>query len=113
MVGIPSSVRSLCVALTLSLALVGCVVEPGPVGFSGGFVSTAPPAPQFESFGAPPSPGWFWVGGNWNWTGGRYTWNRGHWQAPRSGYRWVPQRWDRGSQGWRSSPGHWERSRRR
>lgn len=114
MANIPSGARNLLAAVTLSLALAGCVVGPGPGGFySGGFVTTAPPAPLFESVGPPPYPGWFWVGGSWNWAGNRYRWNRGHWQAPRAGYRWVPQRWDRGSRGWRSERGHWERRRRR
>ena len=106
---IPSSVRCLLAALTLSLALSACVVGPAP-GYGGaGFVTIAPPALQFESYGAPPQPGWFWVGGYWGWSGGRYVWMRGHWQGPRAGYRWVPQRWVRTQGGWRSNPGHWAR----
>lgn len=108
----PCWVRNVVAALTLSLVLTACVVGPTPYGDVGvGWVSIAPPAPQYEVIGAPPAPGWFWVGGSWGWTGGRYVWNRGHWQAPRRGYTWVPQRWDRGPHGWRSNPGHWERRR--
>ena len=105
------SARSLIVALTLSLALSACVVGP-PTGYSVGFVTTAPPAPIFESPGLAPGPGWFWINGYWSWNGGRYVWSHGYWQAPRRGYRWVPNRWERSPRGWRSMPGHWSRSRR-
>ena len=96
-------------ALTLSLALTGCVVEPAPGGYYAGLATVAPPAPQYEYYGVPPQPGWFWIGGNWSWSGGRYVWTRGHWQAPRSGYRWVPHHWVHGSGGWSAEPGHWAR----
>jgi hypothetical protein len=107
---IPASARSLLGALTLSLALSACVIGPAPGGYYGaGFVTIAPPAPQYEYYGAPPYPGYFWVGGYWNWAGGRYVWTRGHWQAPRAGFRWVPQRWVHGERGWRAERGHWAR----
>jgi len=109
---IPHLVRSVIPAVALSLALAGCVVGPAPYGDEGGaVVSIAPPGPQYEYYGAPPYPGWFWVGGYWNWAGGRYVWTRGHWQAPRAGFRWVPHQWQRGSRGWHAQPGHWERRR--
>lgn len=105
----PSSVRTVLVALMLSLAVGGCVVSPYGDVYDDGFVSVAPPPPRFEAVGPPPYPGWFWIGGNWGWSGNRYVWNRGHWSSPRRGYAWVPQRWDRGRSGWRSRRGHWER----
>lgn len=107
---IASSFRSLLAALALSLVLSACVVGPAPYGeYGGAYVSIAPPAPQYEYFGAAPYPGWFWVGGYWDWVGGRYSWVRGHWQAPRAGYRWVPHRWVHGERGWHLQRGHWQR----
>jgi hypothetical protein len=95
-------------ALTLSVALSGCVVT--PAGY-GAVVTEAPPALQVETIGVAPSPGFFWIGGSYNWVGGRYVWERGHWQAPRPGYRWRAHTWRRAGNGWREDGGRWERLR--
>jgi hypothetical protein len=115
-------VRNVAALLALSACLGACVVYPaGPPGPGGGYgadsayyapgvaVAIAPPAPQVEVYGAPPTPGFFWVGGYWNWVGGRHVWVGGHWQAPRAGYHWVPHNWVHERDGWHLARGHWAR----
>lgn len=57
-----------------------------------------PPPPPLETevvVGAPPAPGYVWIGGYWGWAGGRRVWTRGHWALPpRHGAIWVAPRWD-------------------
>lgn len=106
------NVAALCVAATL---LGACVVYPAgdPYGayYVGGVVPVAPPPPVVEAYGAPPAPGYIWIGGYWNWVGGRHVWVGGHWVHGRPGYRWVPHHWVRARGGWRLAGGHWARRR--
>jgi len=54
-------------------------------------IRIGPPPPVVEHYGAPPRPGWVWVGGFHRWNGARYVWTPGHYAAPpRPGVRWVP-----------------------
>jgi hypothetical protein len=101
---------SLAVGLCVLLGgLGGCVVVPDQRHLAGGIVMVAPPAPQVEVVGAPPTPGWVWIGGYWGWVGDRHEWVPGHWVAPRPGRHWVPHQWVRQGDGWRLRPGRWER----
>lgn len=107
---VASSLRQIAVIVGLSLALGGCVVAPArPYYGGGGWVATAPPAPQVEYYGAAPYPGYFWIGGFWSWGPRGYFWTRGRWAAPRPGYRWVPRHWVHGGGGWRMAGGRWAR----
>jgi WXXGXW repeat (2 copies) len=104
----PARARNVGVALAVSVLLSACVVTASPYGvYAGPAVAVAPPAPQVEYYGAPPQPGYFWIGGYWNWAGGRYGWVPGRWSAPRQGYRWVPHTWVHGGNGWHMQEGHW------
>lgn len=107
-------------ALALVSSLAGCYIVParpyypaqpypGQQGPVGGEIYSAPPAPQQEVYGPPPSPGYIWIGGFWNWNLGRHIWIGGHWSAPRPGHYWEPHRWERHGQGWRMNEGHWAR----
>jgi hypothetical protein len=105
-----SRVRTVAAVLMLSAVVGGCAVyaEPGyGAYYGGGAVAIAPPVAQVEVYGAPPTPGYFWVGGYWNWVGSRHVWVGGHWQAPRTGYRWEPHRWVHERDGWHLAQGHW------
>lgn len=96
----------------LAIALGGCVVAAYPAPnryYVGGVVAAAPPAPMVEEYGAPPEPGFVWIGGYWNWVGGRYEWQRGRWERPHPGERWVAHRWVHERDGWHLAQGHWER----
>ncbi|MHB1870533.1 MAG: hypothetical protein ACYCT1_06745 [Steroidobacteraceae bacterium] len=107
-----SHLRAACAAsaLGLSLALGGCVVAP-PGRYYGPVAVVAPPPPRVEYYGAPPYPGYFWIGGYWRWAPRGYLWVRGHWAAPRPGLHWMPRRWVRGRRGWHLAGGHWARDR--
>ncbi|WP_077033756.1 YXWGXW repeat-containing protein [Pelomonas sp. KK5] len=100
-------------AISAAVSLSGCIVAParGAYAYDGAVVTVAPPAPQVEYYGAPPTPGYIWLGGYWNWVGGRHVWVGGHWEAPRAGYHWVPHAWVHAGNGWRMEPGRWERHR--
>src|SRR5579864_6593418 len=55
----------------LTLGLAGCVVAVDPPHryYVGEAVAVAPPPPQVEVYGAPPGPGFVWLGGFWRWEG--------------------------------------------
>ena len=97
-------VQILSIATLASAALLGgCVVRgsvavPAPAVYVG-TVAVAPPAPQVEVIGAPPQPGYVWLGGYWNWVGERHVWVGGHWEARHPGYHWVPHEWVRAGGG--------------
>jgi WXXGXW repeat (2 copies) len=102
--------RNVAIVLGLSLSLGACVVAPARPGYYGGaYVAVAPPPPRVEYYGAPPYPGYFWIGGFWRWGPGGYFWAPGHWTAPRPGFRWVPRHWVRGPRGWHMAGGRWAR----
>jgi len=105
---VPTLVRNLAAAATFSALLSACVVYPTGE-YYGATASYAPPAPQYETVGVAPYPGYFWIGGYWNWSGGRYAWVPGRWSAPRPGYHWVGPRWDHVGRGWRQTRGGWRR----
>ena len=92
--------------LALAGALSACVIA-DPYG--GPYAAVPPPPPRIEVYGAPPAPGWLWIGGYWGWAGGRHEWVPGHWEAPRPGYRWVPHAWVHERNGWHMHEGHWQR----
>lgn len=100
------------VAAVLTLALSGCVVAPGPpepyYPYPGAVILEAPPPPQVEVIGPPPSVGFIWIDGYWGWNHDHHEWVPGRWEAPRSGNHWVPHRWEREGRGWREHHGHWE-----
>src|ERR1700756_863951 len=102
----PRCARMIAAALLTCVALVGCVVAPGPAYYPGEYAAVAPPPPQGEVIGAAPAPGYLWIGGYWNWVGGRHVWVAGRWEAPRPGYRWVAHAWEHEARGWRMRPGH-------
>lgn len=68
----------------------------------------APPPPQPESHGAPPTPGEQWVPGFWGWNGHRHIWNPGHWSAPpQPGMTWEAPKWENRSGRWAFEEGRW------
>ncbi len=89
----------------------------------------APPAPQAEPHGPPPSADHFWMPGHWQWGGKGYVWAAGHWgvrTAPREppGVRmenpglppsrshfWVSGHWYWTGTDWSWRSGHWEYTR--
>jgi hypothetical protein len=75
-------------------------------------VRVAPPPPQYEYYGSPPSVGHVWISGYWNWGGVRYIWVPGRWDAPRPGHYWAPHRWERQGDHWRQHGGRWEQDSR-
>lgn len=84
---------------------------PGGFGVAyGGYVRTAPPPLRYESYGAPPGPGYVWAPGYWDWrpAGGWY-WRGGTWlRPPRARAAWAPGRWHyHGGRGYGWRPGHW------
>jgi hypothetical protein len=80
------------------------VASPGDV-----VISTAPPAPQEEVIGAPPSAEHVWVAGYWAYQGTKYVWVPGHWELrPRPGVIWVQGHWRDTRHGWVWTPGHWK-----
>ncbi len=103
----------LLAALATGTLLGGCVVRPAvavpaPVVYVG-TANIAPPPPQVEVIGAPPQPGYVWLGGYWNWVGGRHVWVAGHWEPRHPGYRWVPHAWVRVGGVWQLREGYWAR----
>jgi WXXGXW repeat (2 copies) len=107
---LPARARNVAAALAVSVLLSACVVTARPYGYyAGPAVAVAPPAPQVESYGAPPVAGYVWIGGYWNWVGARYAWVGGHWEAPHPGYRWVSHGWVYGGGGWHFRQGYWAR----
>ncbi len=103
------SILGLMAALTLAVALPGCVVAPDQSHNVGGVVLIAPPPPQEESIGVPAANGDVWIGGYWNWVGGHYEWVPGHFAPGRTGHHWVTPHWVRQGDGWRLQPGRWIR----
>ena len=73
--------------------------------------TTAPPAPQADPQGSPPSPNDVWVGGAWRYAGGRYAWNRGRWESPRPGFGLIQARWAEEHGRWVHHPARWARRR--
>ena len=71
------------------------------------FVTTAPPAPRYESIPAPRT-GQVWAPGYWNWEGNRHVWTAGHWETIRSGYQYQRHEWARDNNGWRLNRGGWQ-----
>jgi len=89
-----------------SFLLTGCVVRertvyrngpaPAPAADAPGGdveVSGAPP-PDVEDttvvVGAPPAPGFIWIGGYWGWGPGGWAWRHGYWgRPPRPGAMWI------------------------
>ncbi len=104
--------RTGIVALTagLSLTLSACVVAP-PGRYYGPLVRIAPPPPPVQYYGAPPYPGYVWIGGYWRWAPRGYVWVRGRWTPPRVGFHWIPRRWVHTPRGWRMAGGRWIRDR--
>jgi hypothetical protein len=74
-------------------------------------VRVAPPPPPVQYYGAPPYPGYVWIGGYWRWAPRGYVWVRGRWTPPRAGFHWVPRRWVHTRRGWRMAGGRWIRDR--
>lgn len=111
MARVVAHVRRFALIIALSAAVGGCVVAPArPVYYGGGVVAVAPPAARVEYYGAPPYPGYFWIGGYWSWRAGGYAWVPGRWSAPRPGWRWVPRHWVQGPRGgWHMAGGRWAR----
>jgi hypothetical protein len=107
-----SRTRNAALALGLALLLSACVIAP-PRYAAGGYIGIAPPPPRLEYYGAPPYPGYFWIGGFWRWAPGGYVWMRGRWAAPRPGFRWEPRRWVHDPRGWHLAGGRWIRHRHR
>jgi hypothetical protein len=104
-----SGAQLIAVSAATLTGLSGCVVTPVQPRFVGEVVTVAPPAAQVEVFGAPPVPGYVWIGGYWNWVGGRHVWVSGRWEAPRPGYYWEPHVWVHTGAGWHLREGHWAR----
>lgn len=101
-------IRVLAPCVAAALWMTACVVAP-PRGriVVRGVVAAAPPAPRVEVYGAPPYPGYIWIGGFWRWNGSGHVWVPGRWAAPHPGYRWVPRHWVRVRAGWRLAGGRW------
>ncbi len=97
------------IGLLAAISLSACVVYPARGRYAAGVVAVAPPPPQVEVVGAPPTPGYLWIGGYWNWVGGRHVWVNGYWAAPRPGFYWVPNAWVHVHGGWRMRAGYWAR----
>ncbi|MEA3183484.1 MAG: hypothetical protein QOI59_7007 [Gammaproteobacteria bacterium] len=95
----------------LAITLGGCVVAAAPPRryYAGPAVVVEPPPPRVEEYGAPPAPGYIWLGGYWRWEGGRHVWVAGHWEHPHPHERWVPHHWVHERDGWFLVEGHWER----
>jgi hypothetical protein len=79
-------------ALCCAFLLAGCAVQPvadvqGPYGQPS--VVYAEPPPLREIPGAPPGPGYVWVGGHWRWMRSQHVWMSGHWQ-PVAAPRYMP-----------------------
>jgi WXXGXW repeat (2 copies) len=70
-------------------------------------ITSAPPAPRFESVPAPRR-GYVWAPGYWNWEGNRHVWMSGHWEAARDGYQYQSSEWIRDNQGYRLRQGGWQ-----
>jgi hypothetical protein len=70
-------------------------------------ISSAPPAPRFESVPAPRR-GYVWAPGYWNWDGYRHAWTSGHWEAVRNGYQYHSTEWVRDDRGYRLHHGGWQ-----
>ena len=68
----------------------------------------APPPPQVESPGPPPSTGAIWIAGRWAWQDGRFVWVRGNWEKEPAG-AWLPGRWKHTAEGWVWEGGRWKR----
>ncbi len=75
--------------------------------------TSAPPAPEADPEGSPPSPHDVWVHGAWHWADGRYHWYRGRWVSPRPGYALIQARWDEEGGHWVRHPSRWARAERR
>ena len=69
-------------------------------------ISSAPPAPRFESVPAPRS-GYVWAPGYWNWNGQRHVWNEGQWLRERSGNQYRRAEWVQENNRWRLNQGGW------
>ncbi|MBV9505487.1 MAG: YXWGXW repeat-containing protein [Acidobacteriia bacterium] len=88
--------------------LAGAVFTGCAGGYSYGYVSYAPPAPQYGVVGVAPGPGFVWTEGYWGWQGGRYAWVPGRWaRPPRARAAWVAPEWRHEGRGWRFHQGHW------
>ena len=71
-------------------------------------VDQAPPPPQAEVQGNPPTPDQHWVPGYWHWAGNRYLWNAGRWAAPPApNMVYEAPRWDNRGGHWVFSEGRW------
>jgi hypothetical protein len=92
-----------------ALLPLGCAFAPNQDHVVDGVVLVAPPPPQVEVMGSPPSADFVWISGYWSWVGNRHVWVGGHWAKPRPGHHWVAHQWVRQGDGWRLHPGHWAR----
>jgi WXXGXW repeat (2 copies) len=71
-------------------------------------VDQAPPPPQQEVMGTPPSPDQKWMPGHWRWNGARYFWEGGHWSAPpQPNMVFAPARWENRQNHWVYVDGRW------
>ncbi|MES2152002.1 MAG: YXWGXW repeat-containing protein [Pseudomonadota bacterium] len=69
-------------------------------------ISSAPPAPRFETVPAARN-GYVWAPGFWNWDGRRHVWLSGHWESQREGHAYLPSSWIRDEGGYRLQAGGW------
>ena len=81
-----------------ALALAGMLFAAAVPAQAAVYVRIAPPAPQAEVVGPPPTPGCAWTGGYYRWDGRKYVWQPGrwvdgHWRQTRRGWTWVPGHW--------------------
>jgi hypothetical protein len=105
-------ILGLCLASTALVLVSSCYVRSrSGIGVYADYplINVDPPAPQYETYGQAPYPGYVWINGYWAWEGGTYQWRAGRWEAPRAGQRWVPHSWRREGNGWRMYGGVWQR----
>jgi len=71
-------------------------------------VMVAPPPPQVEVQGSPPSPKHMWLPGYWQWNGSRHVWQAGHWaEPPEPGMIWDAPKWENHGGKWAFVEGRW------
>ncbi|MFN7140280.1 MAG: hypothetical protein ACK4UN_13170, partial [Limisphaerales bacterium] len=72
-------------------------------------VVDAPPAPQQEVVGVPPSGEHVWIPGHWSRSGDRWVWVSGRWEArPTPVSVYVPGHWESRGDGYVWREGYWK-----